>query len=111
MRRASDAQAPGINTSLYTEDYYRARRMPLILRHASVSRPSGQWSRSDYDVHDGEHRVGRIFRADVGRTEKTPWMWTIEFHQRRGAGPHHGLAASRDEAMAAFKTSWERCRS
>ena len=80
--------------------------MSLILRHAAFSRPSGRWSRSDYVIYDGEHSVGRIFRADVGCTEKTPWMWMIEVHQRRGAGPHHGLAASRDDAMVAFKTSW-----
>ena len=85
--------------------------MPLILHNASVLRPFSQWSRCDYDVYDGEHRVGRIFRADVGHAEETPWMWMIEFHRCRGAGPHQGLVASREEAMAAFKASWERGRS
>jgi hypothetical protein len=46
--------------------------MLLILSHASVSRPSGQWSRNDYDVHDGEHRVRRIFRADVAGLSAVP---------------------------------------
>jgi hypothetical protein len=31
-------------------------------------------------------------------------MW-IEFHQRRGEGPHQGHVASRD-AAAAFKAAW-----
>jgi hypothetical protein len=32
----------------------------LILKRASKSRPSGDWSDDDYDVFDGERHVGRI---------------------------------------------------
>ena len=36
----------------------------LILRRASVSRPSGSWSETDYDVFDGEREVGRVYLVD-----------------------------------------------
>ena len=32
----------------------------LILKHASKSRPSGQWSDGDYDVFEGEQHMGFI---------------------------------------------------
>ena len=38
-------------------------------------------------------------------------MWTLVFHERRPPGPHQGFAVSREEAMVAFKASWERGRS
>ena len=38
-------------------------------------------------------------------------MWTILFDERRPPGPHQGFAVSREEAMVAFKASWERGRS
>ena len=82
----------------------------LLLRRAFVYR-SGHWVDDDYNVYDGERIVGRIFRAEAGHPAETPWMWTILFHERRPPGPHQGFAVSREEAMAAFKASWERGRS
>jgi hypothetical protein len=32
----------------------------LILKRASKSRPSGEWSDDDYDVFDGDRHIGRI---------------------------------------------------
>jgi hypothetical protein len=83
--------------------------MPLILRRASISRSSGQWSEDDYNVYAGQRNVGRIFKADAGHPAETPWMGTILFHERRPPGPHQGFAVSRG-AMTAFKASWERGR-
>ena len=37
--------------------------MALILKRASASRSSGEWSESDYDVLADGVVVGRIFRA------------------------------------------------
>ena len=37
----------------------------LILKRASVSRPSGQWDDEDYDVLADGEVVGRIFKAGV----------------------------------------------
>jgi hypothetical protein len=34
-------------------------------------------------------------------------MWTIIFHERRGEPPHKGYAATREEAMHAFRRAWE----
>ena len=82
----------------------------LLLRRAFVYR-SGHWVDDDYDVYDGERIIGRIFRAEAGHPKETPWMWTIVFHERKPPGPHQGFAVSREEAMLAFKASWERGRS
>jgi hypothetical protein len=32
----------------------------LILKRASKSRPSGQWSHDEYDVFNGDQHIGRI---------------------------------------------------
>jgi hypothetical protein len=37
----------------------------LILKRASVSRPSGQWHDDDYDVLENGGVVGRIFFLDA----------------------------------------------
>jgi hypothetical protein len=53
----------------------------LILKRASASRSSGEWS-DDYDVLADGKVVGRIFKvhtAPVG----TPWMWTAIFAKLR----------------------------
>ena len=81
----------------------------LLLRRAFVYR-SGHWVDDDYNVYDGERIVGRIFRAEAGHPAETPWMWTILFHERRAPGPHQGFAVNQEDAMAAFKASWERGR-
>jgi len=50
----------------------------LVLKRASTSRASGEWSDDDYDVLADGDVVGRIFKvhaAPVG----TPWMWTLAF--------------------------------
>ena len=56
----------------------RAVESPLILKRASASRPSGQWSDDDFDVLADGAVVGRILKvhaAPVG----TPWVWTLAF--------------------------------
>jgi hypothetical protein len=74
----------------------------LVLKRASASRPSGEWSDDDYDVLADGVVVGRIMRASAAR-EGMPWLWTLAF------GHHtHGYAATREEAMAAFGKSWRR---
>jgi hypothetical protein len=40
--------------------------MQLALRRASISRPSGSWAETDFDVFDGERDVGRIFQQTDG---------------------------------------------
>lgn len=81
--------------------------MPLRLIRAQVHR-RGRWDNpDDYDVVDGDRDIGRIFKSDTGRPDDRPWMWTIEWHKRRGPGPHQGHVATREEAMKAFRNAWE----
>jgi hypothetical protein len=50
----------------------------LLLKRASASRPSGQWSDDDYDVLSEGVVVGRIFKANAAPVG-SPWMWTLIF--------------------------------
>ena len=47
---------------------------PLVLKRASVSRPSGQWRDEDYDVLENGVVVGPHFQS-AGRAADRPWMW------------------------------------
>jgi hypothetical protein len=79
----------------------------LILKRASASRPSGEWSDDDYDVLADGIVVGRIMKAaavPVGMS----WMWTLAFGHHEDRTPTHGYAATREAAMAAFAKSWRR---
>jgi hypothetical protein len=79
----------------------------LILKRASASRPSGQWSENDYDVLADGAVVGRIVKvhsAPVG----TPWMRTLAFGHHEDRTPAHGYEPTDEAAMAAFAQSWRR---
>jgi hypothetical protein len=75
----------------------------LILKRASASRPSGEWSDDDFDVLADGTVVGHIFRANAAPVGE-PWMWTLAF----GRTPTHGYAATREAAMGALARSWHR---
>jgi hypothetical protein len=62
-----------------------------------------------YIADDGRRlAVGRIFRASAGVPAATPWVWTVEYHQRAGrAGPYDGHTADFEAAKAAWKRCWE----
>jgi len=79
----------------------------LILKRASVSRPSGEWGDDDFDVLSNGTVVGRIFKvhaAPVG----SPWMWTLAFGYHEDRTPTHGHAVTREAAIAALAKSWRR---
>jgi len=78
----------------------------LILKHASASRPSGQWSDDDYDVLTDGRVVGRIMRAATAPVGAS-WLWTYGFDPLERQ-PAHGYCATREAAMAAFAKSWRR---
>jgi hypothetical protein len=46
----------------------------LVLKRASASRSSGQWSDDDYDVLENGVVVGRISKEQA-TPQGRPWMW------------------------------------
>jgi ADP-ribosylglycohydrolase len=76
---------------------------PLILKRASASRSSGEWSDDDYDVLADGVVVGRIMKA-AAKPADASWLWTYGQHEDRT--PTHGYEATREAAMAAFAKSW-----
>jgi hypothetical protein len=50
----------------------------FILKHASATRPSGEWNDDDYDALADGTIVGRIFKANAAPVG-APWMWTLAF--------------------------------
>src|SRR5215470_17821906 len=66
---------------------------PLILKRASASRPSGQWSDDDYDVLADDVGVESIFKADVFVARA--WMWTLIFPHHAGRSPAGRMTWSR----------------
>ena len=79
----------------------------LILKRASASRSSGQWSDDDFDVLANGVVVGRIFKANATPVGSA-WMWTLAFGDHKHRTPMHGYAATREAAMAAFARGWRR---
>src|SRR5258707_2592532 len=79
----------------------------LILKRASASRPSGEWSDDDFDVLCDGAVVGRIMKAAAVPAGMS-WMWTLAFGYREDCTPTHGYAETRGAAMAAFGKSWRR---
>jgi hypothetical protein len=58
----------------------------LILKRASASRLSGEWSDDDYDVLADGAVVGRIFKVHAA-PEAAPWMWTLAFGHHEDRTP------------------------
>jgi hypothetical protein len=79
----------------------------LVLKRASTSRSSGEWSDDDYDVLAGGVVVGRILKsaaAPVGM----PWLWTLAYGHHEDRTPIYGYEPTREAAMAASAKSWRR---
>jgi hypothetical protein len=79
----------------------------LILKRASVSRPSGEWNDDDYDVLADGVVVGRIMKAAASPVD-SPWMWTLAFGHHEDRSPTDGYELTREAAMAAAAKSWRR---
>jgi hypothetical protein len=74
----------------------------LILKRASASRSSGDWSDDDYDVLAEGAVVGRIFKVNAAPVG-SPWMWSLAFGYHQDRTPTHGYAESREAAMAGIR--------
>jgi hypothetical protein len=81
--------------------------MTLILKRASTSHSSGEWSNDNYDVLAEDVVVDRTMKA-AAAPEGTPWLWTLAFGQHEDRWPTHGYEPTREAAMAAFAKSWRR---
>jgi hypothetical protein len=75
----------------------------LMLKRTYESPPVGPWSDYDYDVLDGDQRVGRIVLAQQ-TPEGRRWFWTTARVPQ--STDDHGYAASREQAMADFEVRW-----
>jgi hypothetical protein len=73
----------------------------LVLKRASASRSSSQWSDDDYDVLADGVVVGRIMKA-AAKPADASWLWTLTYGQHEDRTPTHGYEATREAAMAAF---------
>jgi hypothetical protein len=73
----------------------------LILKRASVSRPSGQWRDDDYDVLENGVVVGRIFKVPVAPPDR-PWMWASGHSAATVKRAAHGYEPTREAALAAY---------
>lgn len=69
----------------------------LVLKRASASRSSGEWSEDDYDVLADGVVVGRIMKA-AGKPADASWLWTLAYGQHEDRTPTHGYEATRKAA-------------
>jgi hypothetical protein len=79
----------------------------LVLKRASASRSSGEWSDDDYDVLAGGVVVGRILKSAAGPVGM-PWLWTLAYGHHEDRTPIYGHEPTREAAMEAFAKSWRR---
>jgi hypothetical protein len=79
----------------------------LVLKRASASRLSGEWSDDDYDVPCEDEVVGRIMKAAAAPVGQ-PWLWTLAWGYHEDRTPTHGYEPTPEAAMAAFAKSWRR---
>jgi hypothetical protein len=79
----------------------------LILKRATASRPSGEWSDNDHDVLADGIVIGRVMKA-AAASVGTPWLWTLAFGQHEDRTPTHGYDPTREAAMEGFAKSRRR---
>jgi hypothetical protein len=61
----------------------------LVLKRASASRLSGEWSDDDYDVLCEGEVVGRIMKAEAAPVGQ-PWLLTLACGYHEDRTPTHG---------------------
>jgi len=79
----------------------------LTLKHPAPHSTGEPWGENDYEVHDSEGIVGRIvltaalFTAGPNKS----WFWSVTSNVPNETADR-GNAATREEAMQAFKARW-----
>jgi hypothetical protein len=83
----------------------------LILKRASASRPSGQWSDKDYDVLADGKVVGRIYEdAHLSTPPDMRWVWSVTAIVPATPGVTNGTAATAKKRWRSFVRRRRRCR-
>jgi len=80
-----------------------SERAPLILK------PSEELGGYIVTLKNGRH-IGRIYEGIGSVPKDTRWFWGLEFHgwtQCKCSRPQYGYATNREEAMTAFRATWE----
>jgi hypothetical protein len=76
----------------------------FVLVKARKSRGGDHWSPDDYDVRNSHGKaVGRIMHHPQAPKDQ-PWFWTITAREIPPSVHNHGYSATREQAMADFKT-------
>lgn len=77
----------------------------FILVHAANGDSGAKRPNDDYDIWDNKGEIiGRVFRA-ANAPKNQPWFW-IATVQAPHLPTERGYAATREDAMAAFKRAW-----
>ena len=76
----------------------------LVLKRASASRLSGEWSDDDYGVLADGIVVGRIIMKSAAAPVGQPWLWTLAYGHHEDRTPTHGYEPTREAAMAIAST-------
>jgi hypothetical protein len=82
--------------------------MSLVLRSASISRPSGHWFEDVYDIVSGGLVIGRLVQEGVGREQR--WRWYVYGIVAPATANMRlsGHAADLVQAKAAIADNWEK---
>jgi|SRR6478736_7418781 hypothetical protein len=76
----------------------------MALTLASTKRYFGFGDKDDHVVLDGGRVIGRIFQQPQAKGQ--PWFWTITAMEYPRTIHGRGYSATREQAMADFKTQW-----
>jgi hypothetical protein len=77
----------------------------MSLTLASTKRYFGFGDKDDHVVLDGGRVIGRIFLSPQSPPDRN-WMWTITALDYPPSIHTRGYSATREQAMADFKTQW-----
>ena len=81
-----------------------AKNASAVLTLARTFKYCGFGNIDDFVVLDGDRVIGRIFKPPHALSYR-PWFWTITV-EKAPSVENRGYAATREDAMAAFKVRW-----